>query len=74
MESHIAKKQRILNAMLMGARLTPQMANEIGVTTEGTRMIRKIGENYPIRKERVHDSKYYRYWIDESFLMNLKNK
>ena len=42
METHATKKKRILNALLMGARLTPQMANEIGMTTEGTRIIRKL--------------------------------
>ena len=58
----------------MGARLTPQMANEIGMTTEGTRIIRKLRENYPISKERVAGSIYYCYWIDEAYLMNLNKK
>lgn len=70
MESIATKKGRILNALLMGARLTPQMANEIGVTTEGTRIIRKLRELYPINKEKVTGSIYYRYWIDEAFLKN----
>ena len=74
MESHATKKRRILNALLMGARLTPQMANEIGMTTEGTRIIRKLRENYPISKEKVAGSIYYRYWIDEAYLRNLKHK
>lgn len=66
--------RRILNALLMGARLTPVMANEIGETTEGTRKIRKIREKYPVRSEKVAGELYRRYWIDEAFLMNLKNK
>jgi hypothetical protein len=73
MESIATKKGRILNALLMGARLTPLMANEIGVTTEGTRIIRKLRELYPINKERVTGSIYYRYWIDEAFLKNRRN-
>lgn len=73
MESIATKKGRILNALLMGARLTPQMANEIGVTTEGTRIIRKLRELYPINKEKVTGGIYYRYWIDEAFLKNRRN-
>lgn len=49
------------------------MANEIGVTTEGTRIIRKLRELYPINKEKVTGSIYYRYWIDEAFLKNRRN-
>lgn len=67
-------QQRILNAMLAGARLTPMMANEIGMTTEGTRKIRKIRENYPVRSEKVAGELYHRYWIDEAFLMNYKKR
>lgn len=73
-ESHTTKKNRILNALLMGARLTPQMANDIGVTTEGTRIIRKLRESYPINKEKVEGSVYYRYWMDEAFVKNFKNR
>lgn len=65
---------RILNALLMGARLTPITANEIGGTTEGTRKIRKIRETYPVRSEKVAGELYRRYWIDEAFLMNLNKK
>ena len=67
-------KSRILNAMLTGARLTPMMANEIGITTEGTRAIRKIRETYPVRSEKVAGELYHRYWIDEAFLMNYKKR
>jgi hypothetical protein len=74
MESHATKQRRILNAMLMGARLTAEQANNIGNTTEGARHIRKIRETFPVKKERVEGQVYYRYWIDEAFLMNLKNK
>lgn len=72
-ESTQAKSRRILNALLMGARLTPAMANEIGDTTEGTRHIRYIREKYPVKSERVAGELYRRYWIDEAYLMNLKN-
>ena len=73
MESHATKQRRILNALLMGARLTPQQANEIGITTEGARVIRKLREeNWHIRKERVAGEAYYRYWMDEGFRMNFK--
>lgn len=66
--------RRILNALLAGERLTPITANEIGGTTEGTRKIRKIRETYPVLSEPVAGELYRRYWIDEAFLMNLKNK
>ena len=73
MESRTTKKRRILNALLMGARLTPPMANDIGKTTEGTRVIRRLRQDYPINKEKVKGGTHYRYWIDEAFLMSLKN-
>lgn len=74
MESHATKQRRILNAMLMGARLTAEQANHIGNTTEGTRHIRKIRETFPVRKERIEGTVYYQYWIDEAFLINMKKK
>lgn len=73
MKTHDTTK-RILNALLAGEVLTPFKANVIGGTTEGTRAIRKIREKYPVRSERVAGELYHRYWIDEAFLMNLKNK
>lgn len=73
MKTHDTTK-RILNALLAGEVLTPFKANMIGGTTEGTRAIRKIREKYPVRSERVAGELYHRYWIDEAFLMNLKNK
>lgn len=73
MKTHQTTK-RILNALLAGEVLTPIKANMIGGTTEGTRAIRKIREKYPVRSERVAGELYHCYWIDEAFLMNLKNK
>lgn len=72
MKTHDTTK-RILNALLAGEVLTPIKANMIGETTEGTRAIRKIREKYPVRSERVAGELYHRYWMDEAFLMNLKN-
>ena len=62
-----------MNALLMGAKLTPAKANEIGDTTEGTRYIRHIREKYPVKSEKVTGELYRRYWIDEAYLINLKN-
>ena len=59
--------------MLQGRRITPYEANEIGCTTDGTRFIRFIREKYPVKSERVAGELYRRYWIDEAFIMNLKN-
>ena len=73
-ESTQAKGRRILNAMLMGRKLTPFEANEIGCTTDGTRHIRYIREKYPVKSERVAGELYKRYWIDEAFLMNMGKK
>ena len=73
MKTHDTTK-RILNALLAGEVLTPIKANMIGETTEGTRAIHKIREKYPVRSERVAGELYHCYWIDEAFLMNLKNK
>ena len=73
MESRGLKKQRILKALLQGRVLTPYEANEIGKTTDATRIIRKLREeNWHIRKERVAGEAYYRYWMDEAFRMNFK--
>lgn len=67
-EKKDAKQRRILNAMLRGMRLTPNEANEIGRTTEGTRMIRRIRESYPVMKAQVAGANYYEYFIDPSWL------
>ena len=75
MEAKGLKKQRILRALLQGQVLTPMEANEIGRTSDGTRVIRKLREeNWHIRKERVAGEVYYRYWMDEGFRMNFKAK
>lgn len=71
-ESNAAKGRRILNAMLKGRKITPIEANQIGNTTDGTRLIRFMREKYPIKHEKVEGELYHRYWIDESYLSQLK--
>ena len=71
-ESTQAKGRRILDAMLRGWKLTPAEANAIGNTTDGTRFIRFIKEKYPVKSERVEGELYKRYWIDESYLAELR--
>lgn len=67
-----AKKSRILNALLAGRVLTPYDANEIGRTTDGTRIIRSIRETYPVKSCRVPGELYFQYWIDESYFAELR--
>ena len=67
-ESVGAKKRRILNALLMGIKITSYEANRIGKTTEGGRMIRFIREKYPVIKEPITGEVYYRYYIDKEWL------
>ena len=71
-ESTQAKSKRILDAMLQGRKITPAEANRIGDTTDGTRLIRFMREKYPIKHEKVEGELYHRYWIDESYLAQLK--
>lgn len=71
-ESVETKKRRILNALLSGAKLTPFDANSVGRTSDGTRVIRRLREEYPIKDERVEGELYHRYWIDEEYLKELK--
>jgi hypothetical protein len=67
-----AKKSRILNALLAGRVLTPYDANEIGKTTDGTRIIRSIREDYPVKCCRVPGELYFQYWIDKAYLAELR--
>ena len=67
-----AKKSRILNALLAGRVLTPYDANEIGRTTDGTRIIRSIRESYPVKSCRAAGELYFEYWIDPAYLEELK--
>ena len=71
-ESTRAKSKRILDAMLQGRKITPKDANAIGDTTDGTRFIRFIREKFPVKDEKVEGELYHRYWIDESYLAQLK--
>ena len=66
------KTASILAALLRGMRLTPQDANFIGGTTEGTRKIRALRKKYPILKEEVAGEAYYRYYIDPEWLNDYK--
>ena len=72
-ESLASKKRRILEALLSGRKLTPFEADKIGNTTEGTRLIRFIRRDYPVKSERVEGEMYHRYWIDEVHLAELRN-
>ena len=72
-ESLKAKSQRILDALLSGRKITPIEANQIGNTTDGTRLIRFMREKYPVKSEKVEGELYHRYWIDEAYLAELKN-
>lgn len=67
-ESRGVKTRRVLSALLEGKVLTPNEANEIGKTSDATRMIRKLRETYPIKDERVVDEAYHKYWLDEEFV------
>ncbi len=71
-ESTKQKSRRILEALLQGRRITPFEANQIGNTTDGTRFIRFIREKYPVKSEKVEGELYHRYWIDETYLAELK--
>ncbi len=67
-EKRDAKQRRILAALLRGRKLTPNEANEIGRTTEGTRMIRRIRQRFPVVKPQVAGASYYEYFIDPEWL------
>ena len=71
-ESTKAKSQRILDVLLTGKKITSYEANMIANTTDGTRYIRFLREKYPIKHEKVEGELYHRYWIDESYLAQLK--
>lgn len=67
-----AKTSRVLNALLAGRVLTPFDANNIGRTSDGTRIIRTIRTMYPVKKQRVPGELYCKYWIDKEYLAELK--
>ena len=62
------KKRRILEALLAGRVLTPFEANKIGNTSDGTRIIRKIREVYPVKDVKVINEDYHEYWLDPEFI------
>lgn len=60
-------------ALLSGRRLSPMDANAIGKTTEGTRIIRKLRETYPILSEKVPGEEYKVYYMNPEYLKEWKN-
>ena len=62
------KTRRILNALLAGKVLTPYDANEIGKTSDGTRIIRKLREAMPIKDVKASGEEYHIYWLDADFI------
>ena len=70
----MTKKFKILRVLLRGERITSFDANRIGRTTEGARIIRRIRETYPVIKERVDGSRYYRYYLDPLFIKEYRAK
>lgn len=67
-EKRESKQRRILLALLKGMRLTPNDANRIGKTPDGTRLIRFIREDYPVLKADVAGENYKVYYIDPEWL------
>lgn len=67
-EKRESKQRRILAALLRGMRLTPDDANRIGRTSDGTRYIRFIREDYPVLKAEVAGENYKVYYIDPEWL------
>lgn len=49
-------------------RLTPDDANRIGKTSDGTRLIRFIREDYPVLKAEVAGENYKVYYLDPEWL------
>ena len=72
MEPRGIKTKRILAALLAGRTLTPYDANRIGKTNEGTRIIRRLRETYPILDVQVAGELYHKYWMDEEYLKENK--
>lgn len=67
-EKRESKQRRILHALLKGMRLTPNDANRIGKTPDGTRLIRFIREDYPVLKADVARESYKVYYLDPEWL------
>ena len=64
----------ILRALLSGRKITTYEANKIGRTTEGGRRIRQIRETYPVLKEKIGDTRFYRYYLDPVYLEEYRKK
>lgn len=65
---------RILRALLKGKKITSQDANRIGKTTEGGRRIREIRDKYPVMKESVAGTKYYRHYLDPDYIEEYRRR
>ena len=70
----IGARTKILRVMLRGEKITPLDANRIGRTTEGGRRIREIRNSYPVIKERIEGTRYYRYYLDPEYVKEYRNK
>lgn len=70
----IGARMRILRALLKGKKITSQEANRIGKTTEGGRRIREIRDKYPVMKESVAGTKYYRYYLDPDYIEEYRRR
>lgn len=70
----IGAKTKILRALLRGEKITPLDANRIGRTTEGGRRIREIRIDYPVLRERIEGTKYFRYYLDPEYLKEYRAK
>lgn len=68
MNTILTHKQRIKDALLAGMKLSPYMANLIGQTTEGTRIIRELRQSLPIKNEKAEGQNFHYYWIDKKDL------
>ena len=68
MNTILTHKQRIKDALLAGMKLSPYMANLIGHTTEGTRIIRELRQSLPIKNEKAEGENFHYYWIDKKDL------
>lgn len=67
-EKKESKQRRILAALIRGMKLTPDDANRIGKTSDGTRYIRFIREDYPVLKAEVAGEDYKVYYLDPEWL------
>lgn len=65
---------RILRAMLRGQRVTPMEANRIGRTTEGTRIIRRLRETYPVLDVKIEGKRHHEYFLAPEYIEEYRKK